>query len=91
VIEDATRNHATIRAASARMLIFVRVSETCDSGATVTWTPADQATLVGQAKAKDGRPVAVALRPATSHAKFRLKATRGGRVIAWTSVNLGRT
>jgi hypothetical protein len=90
VVEDATHNHRVITAASARMLVFVRVSDSCASGATVTWTPAHQAVLVAQAKAKDGKAVAVALRPATRHAKFRLRATRDGHVTAWTTVSLSK-
>lgn len=62
VVEDATINHRTIDGVSSRGLIFVRVSEGCAKGAVVVWTPESAATLVDQALAHDGHPVAVVLR-----------------------------
>jgi hypothetical protein len=89
VVEDATRDHAVITEPTVGGLLYIRVSDDCAHGARVTWTPATAATLVKQARAKDGLPAAVVLRPATPTAAFTLSAERNGAVVAQVPVRLG--
>ena len=42
--------------------LFIRVASGCDHGASVSWSPADAAKLIAEAKAKDGLPVVIVLR-----------------------------
>ncbi|QNE34624.1 hypothetical protein [Leifsonia shinshuensis] len=51
-------------------LLFLKVSDDCDRGATVQWTPADAATQLREVRASDGRPAAVILRP--NHDRFTI-------------------
>jgi hypothetical protein len=88
VVEDATRNHRTIDGVSSRGLIFIRVSESCETGAEVVWAPKAAATLVDQALARDGHSVVVVLRPANARATFALTASRSGKRVAYATVRL---
>lgn len=85
-VEDAVHHHNTITAPSAGGLLFIRVSEDCLHGATVTWTPADAVALVRRAPARDGLDAAVVLRPATRTAAFTVTARRGEAVVAYIPV-----
>lgn len=48
-------------AAGSGQQLFVRVAPTCERGADVFTTPSDLVSIVNEVKAKDGRPVALAL------------------------------
>jgi hypothetical protein len=88
VVVDATRDHAVVTELTVGEVLYVRVSDDCAHGARVTWDPRKAATLVKEARAKDGLPAAVVLRPATPTAAFTLSAERDGTVVAHLPVRL---
>lgn len=84
---DATRHHQVITVPSVRGLLFIKVSDDCAHGALVTWNPAQAATLVKEAPARDGlAAAAVVVRPATP--VFAVTARRTGPVVAYVAVHL---
>jgi hypothetical protein len=88
VVQDATRDHREITSVTVGGYLFIKVSDDCQRGATVNWTPSAGATLVKQALARDGRPVAVVLQPAQLPTHFALTATRDGVKVAYATVTL---
>ena len=87
VVIDATHQHGPITAPSVRGLLFIKVSTDCTHGVQVSWDPA-AATLVEDARARDGLDAAVVLQPATPSAAFTLTAERNGSIVAYVSVQL---
>jgi hypothetical protein len=88
VLVDATRHHMIITTPSVRGLLFIKVSDDCAHGAGVSWTPAQAATLMKEADARDGLPAAVVLQPTTPTAAFTVAAERNGTVVAQVPVRL---
>jgi hypothetical protein len=88
VVIDAVHDHTTITGPSVGGLVFVRVSDDCSHGARVTWAPAQAASLVKQARTRDGLDAAVVLRPATLTATFTVSARRDGTVVAHIPIQL---
>lgn len=62
ILQDVSRG-GTVLHGSAGGYIYLRVSESCDNGATVRWEPMTAAQKITVAKASDGRLAAVVLRP----------------------------
>jgi hypothetical protein len=54
---------------------LIRVAKTCAHGARVAVVPASAATIVRTAKAADGRPVVIAVRPNSLPARFTIRTT----------------
>ncbi len=90
ILEDAAHRHQTITDAGTGDVLFIKVSNSCKHGARVTWTPSSAATLVKQALAKDGQPVAVVLKAGPRPVRMTLTSTRNGSTIAYVTVALGR-
>jgi hypothetical protein len=90
VLEDAVHRHQTITDAGTGDVLYIKVSNSCKRGARVTWTPSSAATLVKQALAKDGQPVAVVLKAGSRPVHMTLTSTRDGSTIAYVMVALGR-
>jgi hypothetical protein len=89
VLIDAVHHHTAITEPSVGGLIFVQVSDDCAHGARVTWAPAQAASLVKRAPARDGLDAAVVLRPAVLTATFTVSARRNGTVVAHVPIALG--
>lgn len=70
------------------MSSFSVLSEDAKPGVHVTWSPSSAAHLVKAIYARDGKVVAVILRPSGPHAVFRLIATRDGKTVASAAVKL---
>lgn len=87
-LTDAVHGHRAITGPSVGGLIYLKVSDDCAHGARVTWTPAQAASLVQGAPARDGLDAAIVLRPATLTATFTVSARRNGTVVASISVQL---
>jgi hypothetical protein len=87
-VYDATRRLRTITDTTVGGVLMFRVARGCDHGSNVTWVPAASARLVKAAKARDGRTVAVVLKPSSPNAAFRLIAKRNSAVIASAIVKL---
>jgi hypothetical protein len=89
VVEDATRSHV-VTATTIGGFVIIRVTRDCAHGARVRWSPHGSATLIKQAKSKDGLSAAVVLQPATSRSHFTVTATRRGMRVAYAEVRLAR-
>lgn len=79
----------TIKGTTVGGVLLFRVARGCDTGSHVTWDPSSAAHLVRAVYARDGRPVAVVLRPSGPHAAFRPIATRNGKTVGTATVKLG--
>lgn len=88
VIYGPTRLKSPVRYVSVNGWLYFRVSRGCAKGSHVTWSPRSAARLVKIARAEDGLPAAVVLKPAGPHVRFRVVATRDGRVVATAVVRL---
>jgi hypothetical protein len=68
--------------------VFIRVSDSCQHGAHITWSPRIDSEGLKVAKAPDGLPVAVVLSSShDAHDSFAVTATMGGRVVGRVIVN----
>lgn len=59
VLTDATVAGRVDGRLTSRNAVFIRVSNDCNRGAQVTFTPADKVTTIARATAKDGQLVAI--------------------------------
>lgn len=62
-------------------LLFLKVSDDCDRGATIRWTPAAAATRLAEARSADGLPAAVVLRPNEDRFTITLDNESGRSVV----------
>lgn len=88
VIDNATRPWPTVSFPTVGGVLYIRVARGCAHGAHVHWTPPGAARLVRAARAADGLPVVVILKPRTPHSVFRVTATRDGQTVASIKVHL---
>jgi hypothetical protein len=89
---DATGSHmgTVIRARTDDDDVFIVVATGCDRGATATWSPIGDATLVRAANAKNGLPAAIVLRPTKPHDDFTVIGIQDGHVVSRAVVRLKR-
>ncbi|ACU73540.1 hypothetical protein Caci_4679 [Catenulispora acidiphila DSM 44928] len=73
-IENATAQDVTVTSVTVGNLIFLHVASGCRTGADVAVQPSGAATVVDDARASDGRDVAVVLQPHRD--AFTVRATR---------------
>ena len=88
VVDNATRPWPTVSFPTVGNVLYIRVARGCAHGSHVSWTPSSAAHLVRAARAADGLPVVVVLKPRTPHSVFRVIATRDGRTVASIQVHL---
>jgi hypothetical protein len=81
------REIAAVTLPSLGGLVFVKVSDDCQSGADVSLTPSDAFEIVKSARASDGRYAAVVLKPLRLVPTL-LTASRGGRVVGTLEIAL---
>jgi hypothetical protein len=62
-LDDLTTGDAKITSVSAGFLLFLKVSGSCQAGASLNWEPSSAAKIVQSARASDGKLAAVDLQP----------------------------
>jgi hypothetical protein len=84
----AAANPPRFADAGANGEVFLRVSDSCQHGAQVTWSPHIDSEILKVAKASDGLPVVVVLSsPDDAHDSFTVTAVTGGHVVGRVIVN----
>lgn len=87
-ITDIADGGGPLVSLSAGNLIFVQVSDGCQSGVDLSWQPPSAAVIVKRAVAQDGRLAAVGLQPL--RARFTLTLTRVDGTSERVSVRLAQ-
>ena len=85
VTTDATKAQASVLSVSSGDAIYLRLSNNCQHGATLTLKP-NQAQILTRARSTDGRLAAVAIHPLVSD--FEVNAQRTGGTTTVISVHL---
>jgi hypothetical protein len=88
-IYDLTGKHQTPGTTASNIFSgeFIRVSDSCDHGGQVTWTPRSATHVLKVAKAADGLPVVMVFATADHHKPFTVTAKTGGQVVGSLTVN----
>ena len=84
-VQDVSRG-GRVKSATIGGELFLQVTDDCDHGATVTWSPRTAATDLLEAKAADGRRAAVVLRPNTN--AFTITLSKPGGPTLHVTVDL---
>ena len=87
VLDVVTGGGAKVTSLSAGFLLFLKVSDSCQDGASLTWEPSSAAEIFRSAKAADGKLAAVYLKPLAKSFTLILTSSAGKKTTVPVSLS----